>query len=99
MHPTEICWTWDRLKASTNLRKHRVSFELAALALEDPNQISQLDSESYEYRFKTLASVGGITLLIVHTEPEVENYSGQLIGRIISARKAKPAESKAYSHD
>ena len=30
---------WDEPKAATNLRKHRVSFEEAALVFLDPNRI------------------------------------------------------------
>ena len=79
-----------------NLKKHKVSFDLAALALDDPDQLSQLDTESFEYRFKTLARLEDVILLIVHTEPEVETFTGKLVGRIISARKATPAERRAY---
>lgn len=79
-----------------NLRKHKVSFDLAALALDDPDQLSQLDTKSFEYRFKTLARLEDVILLIVHTEPEVERFTGNLVGRIISARKATPAERRAY---
>src|SRR5947208_1141605 len=98
MHSSEICWVWNELKATLNLQKHRVSFELAAAALEDPAQLSQLDTDSYEHRFKTLACVGDVILVVVHTEPEPEHYSGDLVGRIISARKAKPAERRAYEN-
>lgn len=98
MHPLEICWIWDDLKAIENLRKHRVSFELAVQALDDPGQLSQLDTDSDEHRFKTVARIEDVILVIIHTEPEPERYSGQLIGRIISARKAKPAERRAYSN-
>lgn len=96
MHPWSVCWVWDSLKAALNLQKHKVSFELAAVALDDPDQLSQLDIDSYEHRFKTLAKVEDVILFVVHTEPEPEHYSGRLIGRIISARKAKPAERRAY---
>lgn len=96
MHSSGICWTWDRIKAHLNMQKHKVSFELAAIALEDPNQLSQLDTSSHEHRFKTLARVEDVILFVVHTEPEPERYSGDLVGRIISARKAKPAERRAY---
>jgi uncharacterized DUF497 family protein len=79
-----------------NLGKHKVSFDLAALALNDPDQLSQLDTDSFEFRFKTLARIEDVILLIVHTEPEVETFTGKLVGRIISARKATPAERRAY---
>jgi uncharacterized DUF497 family protein len=94
MHSSTICWVWNELKATINLQKHKVSFELAAIALEDPAQFSQLDTDSYEHRFKTLACVEDVILVVVHTEPE--HHSGNLVGRIISARKAKPAERRAY---
>lgn len=96
MHSSEICWLWDIFKATMNQQKHKVSFQLAAVALNDPDQLSQLDTDSYEHRFKTLARVEDVILLIVHTEPEREQYSGNLVGRIISARIAKPAERRAY---
>lgn len=98
MHPPEISWVWDSFKANINRQKHKVSFELAAVALDDPDQLSQLDTDSYEHRFKTLARVEDVILFIVHTEPELEHYSGCLVGRIISARIAKPAERRAYFH-
>lgn len=57
------------------------------VALEsDANHMSKLDSDSGEIRFKTLAMIEGTLLLIVHTEPSVERYSGDWVGRIISAR-------------
>lgn len=98
MQKSVIIWVWDELKAASNLRKHKVSFELASIALDDPWQISQLDTGSYEYRFKTLAQVEGVILLVVHSEPDAERYSGNLIGRIISARLATPAERRAYQN-
>jgi uncharacterized DUF497 family protein len=96
MQSSDIRWDWNDLKATMNLRKHKVSFDLAALALDDPDQLSQLDTESFEYRFKTLARLEDVILLIVHTEPEAEAFTGKLVGRIISARKATPAERTAY---
>lgn len=96
MHPTSIRWDWDNFKAGSNLRKHKVPFELAAAALSDPDQLSQLDTEADEYRFRTLACIEDVVLFVVHTEPEMEGFSGTLVGRIISARKATPAERRAY---
>ena len=98
MQKSSIRWVWDNLKATSNFRKHKVSFELAAAALDDTNQLSQLDTAAYEHRFKTLAMIDNVILLVVHTEPELENFSGRLVGRIISARKATPAERRAYSN-
>lgn len=96
MQSLSIRWDWDDLKATMNVRKHKVSFDLATAALDDPDQLSQLDVEGYEYRFRTLARIEDVILFIVHTEPELESSSGKLVGRIISARKATPAERRAY---
>lgn len=97
MSPTVVRWEWDPNKATQNLRKHRVPLELAAMALEtDQWHLSKLDTDASEVRFKTLASVESTVLMIVHTEPEIERHSGEWVGRIISARKAKPAERRAY---
>jgi uncharacterized DUF497 family protein len=98
MQSSSIRWVWDPLKATSNLRKHKVSFELAALAMDDAHQLSQMDTDSYEHRFKTLAMVEGMILLVVHTEPELDSSTGTLVGRIVSARKARPAERRAYSN-
>lgn len=93
-----IRWDWDPNKAASNLSKHKVSFELAAEALKDSNQLSMIDDHSNEYRFKTLAAVRNVILVIAHTEPELERFTGTYVGRIMSARKAKPFERKAYLH-
>ena len=46
---------WDPNKATSNLRKHGIDFADAAVALEDENALTILDSDSEEFRFKTLA--------------------------------------------
>ena len=89
-------WDWNGPKADRNLIKHRISFELAVLALEDPNQLSQMDEDTSEHRYRTLAMIDDVIVLIVHTEPEIETYTGQFVGRIISARLALPTERRAY---
>lgn len=97
MSVTRVRWDWDPSKAATNLKRHRVPFELAVFALEsDPLHLSKLDTHSSEIRFKTLAKIENTVLMIVHTEPTAELYSGEWVGRIISARKAEPAERRAY---
>jgi uncharacterized DUF497 family protein len=97
MSPTVVRWEWDPNKAARNLRKHRVPLELAAVALEtDRWHLSKLDTDATEIRFQTLAMAGTVLLMVVHTEPEIERHSGEWVGRIISARKAKPAERRAY---
>lgn len=98
MQSTITRWEWNEIKAARNFEKHKVSFALAAAALEDSHQQSQLDVNSNEHRFRTLAKIENVVLIIVHTEPELERFSGDWVGRIISARLAKPAERRAYNN-
>lgn len=88
-------WTWDPKKSRTNKRDHGLSFETAVLTFDDPLAISKLDPASEEERWLTVGRVDGVTLLVVHTWPE-EDASGEVVGRIISARKATRYERKAY---
>jgi hypothetical protein len=90
-----VRWTWDPEKARKNLGKHKVSFELAERALDDPSCISVPDPYPNEERWRTLGSpsLDGILILyVVHTWPEDEAGAG----RIISARRAQSHERQAY---
>jgi len=73
---------WDRNKSRANLRKHGLSFEIASLVFEDPNQLSIQDRfGGGEERWQTMGLVNGIAVLIVaHT---VSDDDGEEIVRII----------------
>ena len=88
-------FSWDERKNRINRRKHRVSFETAALVFDDPCHISHLDREvEGELRWQTIGMVKGIhVLLVVHTSPESDNEEGENV-RIVSARKATPQERR-----
>jgi uncharacterized DUF497 family protein len=90
-------WTWDPHKAALNKRKHSVSFELAALAFADPFHLSVPDPNEAEERWRTLGIVGGVLLFVVHTLPD-GGQDAQMVGRIISARKATARERRAYEY-
>jgi uncharacterized DUF497 family protein len=82
---------FDPAKARANLKKHRVSFADAEQALRDEIAVTIEDPDSAgEQRFVTLGldSLGRV-LVVVHT-PRGENT------RLISARKASPAEAEQY---
>ena len=82
---------WDPNKATSNVRKHRIEFADAAVALEDENALTILDSDSEEFRFKTLAlSPLDDIIFVVH----VEEYEDTI--RIISARVAESKEREQY---
>jgi uncharacterized protein len=83
---------WDLRKANSNLRKHKVSFEEAATALNDPLAATGADPDHSieEDRFITFGiSKNGRLLVVSHTEEDN-------VIRIISARIANKGERKIY---
>ena len=90
-------WTWDPNKAAANRAKHGLSFETAALAFDDPFHASKPDLHPDGDRWHTIGLVvGSVLLLVIHTWPEAESEGDEVVGRIISARKATAFERKAY---
>lgn len=83
---------WDSKKAKINLRKHKISFEEAATALNDSLAATGIDPDHSinEFRYITFGvSNSGRLLVVSHTERE------ETI-RIISARCALKGERKIY---
>ena len=62
-------FTWSRVKAASNLRKHHGGFEIASRVFLDPFALSDQDRiEAGEARWQTIGSVDGVAvLLIAHT--------------------------------
>ncbi len=89
-------FTWDPIKAASNLRKHGVSFEEAAGVFADPQHVLTIDNyDSGEERLKIIGLAGGLYLLtVIHTS--IDEVGDEYI-RIISARQASPREEKIYS--
>ena len=90
---------WDPVKAASNLRKNRVSFEVAARVFLDPLRIEALDerAESGEERWKTVGYVEPALLVVVYTirGNDLRGNKGETI-RLISARKADAHERAQY---
>ena len=93
-----ISFEWDEAKAHANLKKHHVSFEIAARVFLDPLALAYQDRiESGEQRWQTLGMVDGCLLLLVaHTVRHDEDIE---VIRIISARKADKKERKHYEEN
>ncbi len=90
----ELEFTWDELKAQTNIKKHGVSFDEAKSAFYDENAIVIYDPDhsQQEDRFILLGMSDYYRLLIVcHCYRKNDT-----IIRIISARKANKSEEKQY---
>jgi uncharacterized DUF497 family protein len=87
-----VKFTWDPKKARSNLRKHGVAFEEATTCFDDPNGCYfRNDAPSYEDRLILIAISNNERLLfVVHAEV------GRHAIRIVSARKASPAQRRIY---
>ena len=85
---------WEPVKAASNAKKHKVTFEVAKTVFYDDFAVQFFDEEhsSDEDRFLLLGMSSDARLLLVcHCERE----SGDVI-RIISARKATDNEASYY---
>ncbi len=85
-------FAWDPKKAAENRRKHGVTFEEAASCFADPNGCYlRNESPSYEDRLILIAFSEKPRLpCVVHAEV------GRNSIRIVSARRASPAQRKIY---
>lgn len=83
---------WDRAKAETNFKKHRVSFDEAVTVFYDPlaTTFDDPDHSVGEHRFVTIGrSSRGRLLVVAHAE------LGESI-RVISARLTTAPERKRH---
>lgn len=85
-----IVFEWDEEKAAINLKKHGVSFEIAAKVFLDDNRIEIYDEvhSLEEDRYITIGLAGEV-LFVVYTE-RCTNI------RLISARVATAKERRLY---
>ena len=90
-----LSFEWDEAKAHANLRKHGISFEIAARVFADPLAVSNQDRvENGENRWQTIGMVEGcLMLLVAHT---VRHDNDTEVIRIISARRADKQERIRY---
>lgn len=88
---------WDATKASSNLRKHGVSFESATTVFNDPLMLSipDLEHSKIEERWLTLGlTQNSRTLVVIHTYQEITDNAINI--RMISARPATKQERRQY---
>jgi uncharacterized DUF497 family protein len=85
---------WDEVKNRRNLEKHKISFETARLVFDDPRSRSIQDRlVDDEERWQTVGMIQGLIVLVAHT---YRAEGDEEVIRIISARKATPAERRVY---
>lgn len=83
-------YEWDDEKAIANLQKHKVDFADAVGVFDDPYALSMADETPHEQRFVALGvDVLGRTLVVIYIHRSTRI-------RIISARRATPAERRNY---
>jgi len=90
----KINFSWDKTKAQTNLKKHKISFEEAQTVFDDENArlIFDPDHSEDEDRFILLGySCSSKILTVVHCYRDDEQNV-----RIISARKSTKHEKDQY---
>ena len=91
-------WSWDKNKNQQNINSHGISFETASRVFEDPLSMTIEDPYWDELRWRTMGMIGTVIVVVIHTMPEYDE-SGQLLGRIISARKATKHERRIYENE
>lgn len=85
---------WDPVKAASNAKKHKVTFEAAKSVFYDDFAVQFFDNEHSmdEERFLLLGMSSDTRLLLVC---HCERQDGEVV-RIISARKATDSEALNY---
>jgi uncharacterized protein len=93
-----MAFEWDAKKASSNLAKHGVAFELAQEVWDDPLCVILPDRViDGDQRWHAIGVVGSVTVLVAfHTYPLEADES---LIRIIGARRATAHERKRYEEE
>ena len=91
---------WDPAKAASNLRKHNVSFELAATVFLDPLMQSILDEDhsKFQERWITMGRARDGRLLVV-SHSDAQTGDDKTSVRLISARPATRSERRQLESD
>jgi|SRR5580693_6336847 uncharacterized DUF497 family protein len=95
---------WDESKNRLNRATHGIDFGFASLAFHDPFAVTAQDRDvDGEQRYQLIGAVFTRIILVAHavrveSEPS-SSVEQELVIRIISARKATPAERKLYEEN
>jgi uncharacterized DUF497 family protein len=86
-------YVWEPAKNRDNIKKHKVSFEQAKMAIEDPHSLFQYDEahSQTEDRYIVIGNAAGRILFINEVEIDEDTI------RIVSARRAQRNEVEAYN--
>ena len=97
-HLGGFSFTWDDAKAIANIRKHHVSFEVAAEVLLDNNAVDTYDyfHSKDENRYKIIGRIMDKEIILSVIYVERINVGNVELIRIISAREATRKEKELY---
>ncbi len=86
---------WDDAKSAANLHERGFDFEFASLVFEGATLEAEDKRRDYgERRWIAIGLADGIHLTVVYTDRRVAG--GEVVRRIISGRRSKRSERKAY---
>ena len=88
--------TWDEAKNRANRQKHGINFLDAVGVFDDDYRQVTVDPYPHEERFRTYGMVNNVLIVVVHTEIEENQATGEPFGRIISARMLSNHERRRF---
>ena len=93
-----MTFVWDEEKNESNIRKHHISFYVAAAVFDDQQRIEFPDirHSEEEERYITIGLVHDVLTVVYCDRPNAR--TGNVDTRIISARKATKTERTAYNN-
>ena len=80
---------WDDDKAASNLNRHKVDFETARIAFDDPQWLDFDDPDPDEDRYNRLCMLDATIYVVTYVDRDTRI-------RIISARRANKYEQDLY---
>ncbi len=98
-----MLFEWDENKNRANRAKHGIDFDFAREAFDDPFAITTQDRDvDDEQRYQLIGPVFMRIILVAyaaHAKSEADATEEEPVIRMISARKATPAERKLYEEN
>lgn len=85
-----MCFEWDEVKRRANVEKHGIDFLLAAQVFDGRPRLDGTSPRGAEVRFVTVAPLEGRLVAVIWT------WRGDERVRVISARRARDGEERAY---
>ena len=90
-----MTFEWDEAKCATNLRARGFDFEFASLAFDGPTLEAEDKRRDYgERRWIAIGRADQVHLPVVYTDRQAAR--GEVVRRIISARRSTRAERRIY---